>query len=369
MRQNPVNLEDLNQIANERLDFNAKNYYQSGADGEQTLHENCNSFDRLRIRPRVLLGVSKVNTETKVCGQNIKIPICIAPSAMQKMAHSDGEIGVAKAVASFGTSMGVSTFSTTSYEDISAAAPNAVLLMQLYVYKDKELSKWLIQRAEKAGYKAILFTVDAPKLGQRIADVRHKFKLPDHLQLANLKGYDGHQISSENSSGLMEYVNKQIDPSINWDSIKWIQSITSLPIFLKGILTKEDAIESLKYDIQGIIVSNHGGRQLDGCPATIEALPEIVKAVNGKIDVYLDGGIRRGTDIFKALALGAKAVFIGRPALWGLAYNGEDGVKTVLQILKDELERAMILAGCSSLEDIKPCMVVHESYYWSNSKL
>ena len=173
-------------------------------------------------------------------------------------------------MASFGTCMGVSTFSTTSYEDISAAAPNALLLMQLYIYKDKELSKWLIKRAEKAGYKAILFTVDAPKLGQRVADVRHKFKLPAHLDLANLKGYAGHKISSQNSSGLMEYVNKQIDPSINWDTIKWIQSITTLPIFLKGILTKEDAVEALKYEVQGIIVSNHGGRQLDGCPATVQ---------------------------------------------------------------------------------------------------
>ncbi|XP_057315504.1 uncharacterized protein LOC130656629 isoform X2 [Hydractinia symbiolongicarpus] len=362
--EKPVCVADIEAIARKNLTRNALNYYVSGADGEQTLSENCKAFDRLRIRPRLLRGLNQVDMTCHTQNKQFKIPICIAPSAMQKMAHPIGEIGTALAAESFGTCMGVSTLSTTSYEEIAKAAPNCHLWMQLYVYKKKQLSVDLIRRAEKAGFTAIVLTVDTPELGKRLADERHKFSLPSDLELANFKGVPGiSDVSSKGGSGLMAYCSKNMERALGWDDVDWLRTVTKLPILLKGILTREDALEALKHDVQGIIVSNHGGRQLDGVPSTIEALPEVVQAVDGKMEVYLDGGIRKGTDVFKALALGAKAVFIGRPALYGLSYNGEKGVKKVLELLQEELEKAMLLAGCASLADITPDMVVHESYY------
>ena len=360
--ESPIIISDLEKIAHKNLPQNALNYYSSGADGQQTLTENK---ARLRIRPHMLRGISTVDTSVEFLGRKLRSPIFIAPTAMQKMAHADGELGTARAAREFETCMGLSTLSTCSYEEVAEAAPDLLLVMQLYVYKNRDLSLALIRRAEKAGFKAIMLTVDTPVLGQRIADVRHKFALPQGLTLANYSDVEElGEVNDADSSGLMSYVAKNIEPALSPDVVRWLKSLTDLPIFLKGILSGEDAKQALGLGIDGIIVSNHGGRQLDCVPSTIEALPEVVAAVDGAVDVYLDGGIRRGTDVFKALALGAKAVFIGRPVLWGLAYNGGDGVKTALKILQDELERAMLLSGCATIDEIVPSMVVHESYYW-----
>jgi len=358
----PVCVEDIQKLCH--FEDNARRYYMSGADSEQTLSENVQAFRRLRIRPRMLQGIEEVNTKTTILGEEIAFPVCVAPTAFQCMAHQDGEKGTVRAATAHGTCMCVSTLSTTSYQDIRNASPGALLWMQMYVYNDKSLTLSILRNAEKAGYKALVLTVDTPILGLRREDVRHKFKLPSHLKVANLEGIENlTDVESSDGSGLMAYCAKNIASNLSWNSVDWLRSHTKLPIILKGILTREDALECLNHDVQGIVVSNHGGRQLDSVPATIEALPEIIEAVNGKLEVYLDCGVRTGSDVFKALALGAKAVFVGRPVLWGLGYKGEEGVSMVLDFLKTEFKRTMHLAGCQSVRNITKSMVVHETHY------
>ncbi|XP_065057784.1 2-Hydroxyacid oxidase 1-like [Rhopilema esculentum] len=366
MNSQPICIKDLEDFALKALPKNAYGYYASGADDEQTLRDNTNAFKRLRLRPNILRDVSSVDTSTTVLDQKIDFPICIAPTAMQRMAHPDGELATAKAAKAFDTCMMLSSWATTSIEDVANAAPGGLRWFQLYIYKDRNIVLDLVRRAEKCGYKAIAVTVDTPILGQRLEDVRNKFALPSHFSLANYKQDDEHSdgVKSDKDSGLAAYVKSLIDPSLNWKDIEWLKKQTSLPILVKGVLTKEAALEALEHNVDGIIVSNHGARQLDGVTSTIDALPEVIEAVNGKVEVYLDGGIRQGTDAFKALALGAKAVFIGRPVLWGLTYGGEVGVKKVLEILKNEFERCLTLTGCRSVSEIKKSMVAHESRYY-----
>ncbi|XP_057315505.1 uncharacterized protein LOC130656630 [Hydractinia symbiolongicarpus] len=359
--KDPVCLADVERIASKQMTENAWNYYASGSDNEQTMNENSNTFTRYRIRPCLLRGINKVDTTCVIQDQKISMPICVAPTAMQKLAHPDGERGTAAAVETFGSCMAVSTFSTINYEELVATSPNAIYWMQLYVYKDRDFTISLIRRAEKAGFKAIAMTIDTPCVGYRRVQEKNNFVLPKGMDLAVLRDIPGYSKSS--NVGKIDYCNIQLKKALSWEDVDWLKTVTKLPIILKGILTREDALEAIKHNVQGIIVSNHGGRQLDGVSSTIEALSDVVQAVGGKMEVYLDGGIRTGTDVFKALVLGAKAVFIGRPALYGLAYNGEAGVKKVLQLLKNEFERTMLLAGCRSLTDITPNMVVHESYY------
>lgn len=223
------------------------------------------------------------------------------------------------------------------------------------MFKDRKLTRDLVYRAEQAGYKAIVLTVDTPMLGHREPDVRNHFSLPKHLELANFAhvgGEHAHGVSSLKDSGLAQYVSNLFDLTLNWDDVKWLKTITKLPIVIKGVLTGEDAKLAVDMGCEAILVSNHGARQLDGVSSTIEALPEIITAVGGRAEVYMDGGVRRGTDVFKALALGARAVFIGRPVLWGLSHSGEDGVLSVLRILNEELKHAMLFAGTKSLADI-----------------
>ncbi|NXR66007.1 HAOX1 oxidase, partial [Rhadina sibilatrix] len=258
-----------------------------------------------------------------------------------------------------GTGMMLSSWATSSIEEVAEAAPAGLRWLQLYVYKDREVTESLVRRAERAGYRGIFVTVDTPYLGRRVADVRNKFQLPPHLRLKNFSSSDLAFSSGKDfgeNSGLAVYVAEAIDATVNWEDIKWLRGLTSLPIVLKGILRADDAKEAVKIGVNGILVSNHGARQLDGVPATvstdIDVLPEIVEAVEGKVEVFLDGGVRKGTDVLKALALGAKAVFIGRPVLWGLAYQGEEGAKEVLQMLKEEFRLAMALTGCRRVEEI-----------------
>lgn len=356
-------IDDFERLANSKLPKNWLDYYNSGACGQTTLALNKSAFLRLRIKPRMLRDVSHLDTSTTILGKKIPIPIGVSPTAMQRLACPEGEIANVKAVASIGSIYILSTLSTTSIEDVGATAPNAIKWYQLYIYKDRDITRQLVSRAEKMGFQAIVLTVDASVFGKRYADNKNKFSLPPHLELANLKGLSKTGFQANSGSGLQNYVNSLFDSSLTWEDVKWLQSITKLPVILKGILTAEDAQLAVNLGIPGIIVSNHGGRQLDTCPASIEALPEIVKAAGDKCEVYLDGGIRYGTDIFKAIALGAKMVFVGRPAVWGLSCAGEEGVKKVLQILIEEFGQSMALSGCTRIADIKKEMIVHENFY------
>ncbi|XP_028842781.1 2-Hydroxyacid oxidase 1 [Denticeps clupeoides] len=355
MSDRPVCVADFELLAKRALPKSVFDYYFSGADEQETLSDNEAAFSRWRFYPRVLRDVSKVDMTTTVLGQPLSMPICVAPTAMQRMAHPDGEVATIRACGTAGTGMMLSSWATSTIEEVAEAAPDTVRWMQLYIYKDRALTQQLVRRAENAGYKGIFVTVDTPYLGKRRNDVRNRFKLPPHLRMSNFTSPDLAFSSEEGygeDSGLAVYVAQAIDPTLKWEDIAWLKKITKLPVVVKGVLRAEDAVEALKYGVDGILVSNHGGRQLDGVPPTIDALPEIVEAVGGRAEVFMDGGIRTGTDVLKALALGAKAVFVGRPALWGLAYGGREGVGEVLQLLREELHLALALTGCRSLKEV-----------------
>nr|CAB3251764.1 hydroxyacid oxidase 1-like [Phallusia mammillata] len=365
----PICVNDFEPWAKNKLTKNAWDYYCSGATEEQTLQDNCAAFKRYRLRPYVLNDVSQVDTSSSVLGDTIEFPVCIASTAMNKLAHEGGEIAAAKAASSLGSGFMQSTVSTTSIEDIAEATPGSLKWMQLYIFKTREVTKNIVQRAEKCGYKALFVTVDTPILGRRYDDVRNHLQLPSHLKLANFQSQKMSKgIQGVDGSGIEEFATKYIDPALQWKDILWLKSISKLPVVLKGIITAEMAQKAVEHKVDGIVVSNHGARQLDGVPATIDALPEIVKAVNGKCDVFLDGGVRTGTDVLKAVAMGAKAVFVGRPVLWGLAYDGENGVKSVLSILRDEFKMSMQLMGCRSVKELQEGknLVVPQTFYPSN---
>lgn len=358
MTSEPVNLFDFEALARERLPSTAYDYYSSGANDEITLRENHAAYDRLRLRYRVLIDVSQRDLGTTVLGERVSMPILIAPTAFHRMAHPDGEPGTARAAGRAKTLMVLSTLSNTSVEEVAAAATSP-WWFQLYVYRDREATRTLVQRVEGAGSKALVLTVDAPLLGRRERDVRNRFQLPPGLSIENLAGAGKADLpSGVADSGLAAYFAALLDPSLTWADVDWLRSITSLPIVIKGIVRGDDADRAMQHGAAAVIVSNHGGRQLDTAPATIEVLAEVVEGVRGRGEVYVDGGIRRGTDAFKALALGAQAVLIGRPVLWGLAAGGEDGVYQVLELLRAELDLAMALAGAPTLRDIMRDLVV-----------
>ncbi|KAJ1962532.1 Hydroxyacid oxidase 2 [Dispira parvispora] len=361
----PACIDDFEHLAKARLPKAAWDYYASGANDMETLQDNCEAFRRYRVRPRVLRDVSRIDTASDFLGFPASCPIGIAPSAMQCMAHPDGERATSQAVAQFQSCMILSTYSTTPLEEV-VKPTNASYWFQLYLYQNRPVSADLIRRAERAGYRALVLTVDTPQVGRRLPDARNVFKLPKPWRLANFPKEFQILTASEraaagrvNQGEMDELTNESLgnrsDTTLTWvECIPWLRQVTSLPIILKGILTQEDALLAVKHGCDGIIVSNHGGRQLDSVSASIDALPEVVAAVKGRLEVYVDGGIRRGSDVFKALALGAKGVFIGRPALWGLGYNGQQGVEEVLKILHDELRLTMALAGCRSIAEINP---------------
>ncbi|XP_038998101.1 (S)-2-hydroxy-acid oxidase GLO1-like isoform X2 [Hibiscus syriacus] len=303
------------------------------------------------FRPRILIDVSKIDLTTTVLGFKISIPIMIAPTARQKMAHPEGEYATARAASAAGTIMILSSRATSSVEEVASTGPG-IRFFQLYVYKERNVVAQLVKRAERAGFKAIALTVDNPRLGRREADIKNRFTLPPFLTLKNFEGLDLGKMDKADDSGLASYVAGQVDPTLSWKVVKWLQTITSLPILVKGVLTAEDARIAVQAGAAGIIVSNHGARQLDYVPATITALEEVVKAAQGRVPVFLDGGVRRGTDVFKALALGASGVFIGRPVVFSLAAEGEAGVSKVLSMLREEFELTMALIGCRSLKEI-----------------
>mmetsp|Transcript_18759 Transcript_18759/g.46084 ORF Transcript_18759/g.46084 Transcript_18759/m.46084 type:complete len:385 (+) Transcript_18759:85-1239(+) len=359
----PVNVYEYHAIAKAKLPKMIYDYYASGADDQQTLEDNENGYRRLRFRPRTLVDVSAHDLTTNVFGIKISFPLIVAPTAMQRMAHPEGELATSRAVAKAGTIMTLSSWSTTSLEDVAAAAPGAPRWFQLYVYKDREKTAQLVKRAEAAGYSAIALTVDTPRLGRREADIKNQFQLPDHLTMANFAtGDNQNTMGASGGSGLAAYVASLIDRSLSWKDVAWLKSITKMGIVVKGVVTAEDARIALDVGCAGILVSNHGARQLDGVVSTIDALEEVVQAVNGRIPVFVDSGVRRGTDIVKALALGATAVCVGRPIVWGLATNGQEGVEHVLSMLKAEFELAMSLCGAVKVSDVKRNMVVRDTF-------
>ncbi|XP_054740491.1 uncharacterized protein LOC129246022 [Anastrepha obliqua] len=360
-----VCVDDFEQKAHSVLEKSALDYYRSGAGEQYTLHLNREAFRRIRIRPRCLRDVSRINTSCSILGIDLKWPLGIAPTAMQKLAHPEGEGGSARAAGNAGSIYILSTLSTMSIEDVATAAPNTNKWFQLYVYRDRSLTEQMVRRAEKSNFKAIVLTIDAPVFGQRRSDIRNKFSLPPHLSLGNFKGIkaDGVHSDDGSTSGINAYVSKQFDPTLTWKDVEWLVKLTRLPVIVKGVLTREDAVLAREFGCAGIIVSNHGARQIDTVPASIEALPEVVKAVGNDLVVMLDGGVSNANDIFKALALGAKMVFVGRAALWGLACGGQKGVEELLGVLRKDLEVTLALAGCQKLLDITADMVAHESTY------
>jgi isopentenyl diphosphate isomerase/L-lactate dehydrogenase-like FMN-dependent dehydrogenase len=352
-----VSVFDYETAAQATLAKVAYDYYASGANDEITLHENHAAYERIQLKPRVLLDTSKRDLTTTVLGQKVSMPILVAPTAFHCMANSAGEVATARAAGSADTIMMLSTLATCSIEEVMSDA-TAPVWFQLYVYKDREATLSLVQRAEAAGCKAIALTVDAQIWGRRERDIKNRFRLPKGLSIKNLMPAGREQFPKETAeSGLAAYVSWQFDPTLKWKDVSWLCAKSKIPVLLKGILHPEDALLAIDYGAAGVIVSNHGARQLDTVPATIEALPSIVEAVDGKIEVLVDGGIRRGTDVFKAIALGAKAVGVGRPIIWGLAVDGEQGAKRVLDILRKDFELTMRLCGCSSVQEIKKAFV------------
>ncbi|KAI4298290.1 hypothetical protein L6164_031867 [Bauhinia variegata] len=354
-----TNVAEFEEIAKKKLPKMVYDYYASGAEDQWTLKENRNAFSRILFRPRILVDVSKIDITTNVLGFKIAMPIMIAPTAMQKMAHPEGENATARAASAAGTIMALTTLTTSSIEEVASTGPG-IRFFSVHMFKDRNVAAQLVRRAERAGFKAIVLTVDAPILGHREADIKNRFTLPPHLTLKNFEDVHLGKIDETNDSGLASYVAGQMDRSLSWKDVKWLQTITSLPILLKGVITAEDTRIAIQSGASGIIVSNHGARQLDYVPATITALEEVVKAAQGKVPVFMDGGIRRGTDVFKALALGASAVFIGRPVVFALAAAGEAGVRKVLDMLRDEFELTMALNGCRSLREITRDHIVTE---------
>jgi 4-hydroxymandelate oxidase len=357
-RPTPINVFDFEAIARERMTASAYDYYAGGADDEVTLAENVDAFRRIAIRPRVLAGTGQVSTSTELFGTPLALPVGLAPTAFNKLGHPEGELAAVRAAGTAGTFMCCSTISSTSLEEVAAAATGP-LWFQLYVYRDREVTRDLVRRAEAAGCRALVLTVDTPRLGRRERNIRRPFNLPDGVAISNLERYGTPDaLRWAGSSSFTDYVHRLMDDGLTWEAVDWLRSITSLPIVIKGILAPADATLAIEHGASGIIVSNHGGRQLDGAIATITALPAIAQAVNGRVPILLDGGVRRGTDVLKAIALGASAVLIGRAYLWGLAANGQSGVLRVLDMLRSELELAMALSGCRTTAEIKPELCV-----------
>jgi isopentenyl diphosphate isomerase/L-lactate dehydrogenase-like FMN-dependent dehydrogenase len=331
-----INLFAYEALAQARLDPATWAYYAGGSDDEVTLRENRAAFERLRLRPRVLVDVGRCDLCTTVLGTPVNLPVLVAPTAFHALAHPDGERATAAAAGRAGTVMVASSSATCSLEEIAQAACGP-LWFQLYVF-NRPSAEELVRRAADAGYGALVLTVDSPRWGHKERAVRSGFRTP-------LKANVSDQAAARDTL------------AVSWRDLAWLRSLSSLPLLLKGILTAEDALLAVEHGVAGIIVSNHGGRQLDGVSAAIEVLPEVVEAVQGRCEVYMDGGIRRGTDVLKALALGARAVLLGRPVLWGLAVAGAQGAYQVLEILRTELELALALAGQPAVAQVDRSLV------------
>jgi isopentenyl diphosphate isomerase/L-lactate dehydrogenase-like FMN-dependent dehydrogenase len=346
-----LSVADYERLAEERLEPGPWAYLAGGSGDEWTLRENRAAFARWTFRPRVLCDVSEISTATTVLGTRIELPVVVAPVAYQQLYNPDGECATARGAAAAGTGIAVSTFSTRSHEEIATAAPGIVQWCQLYVFQDRGATRDHLAEAAATGCNAVVLTVDTPRLAQRERDLRVGFEIPSDLPLPYARTTIGD--APQNPADQFAL----LDASVSWRDLEWIASQSQLPVVLKGVVTAEDAQLAVEHGAAAVVVSNHGGRQLDGVPATLDALPEVAEAIAGRAEVYLDGGIRRGTDVAKALALGARTVLAGRAPVFGLAAAGEEGVRHVLELLRDELTLALCLLGCTSPDELTPAHV------------
>jgi 4-hydroxymandelate oxidase len=355
-----LNIADYASVAHSKLRRDVLDYYEGGALDEITLRENTAGWERVKLHYRVLAGVGTRDMRTTVLGQPISMPVCVAPTAFHRLACEEGEIAAAKAAKTAGTLFILSSLSNTPMEKVFAEA-GTPRWFQLYIYKDRGITRELVQRAEAAGAEAIVLTVDAPGLGTRERDMRNRFRLPDGLSVANLAPLGKGDMPNVEGSGLAAYVRDNFKPDLGFEDLDWLCGCTRLPVVVKGVCRGDDARHAAEHGAKAVVVSNHGGRQLDTAPATCEVLPRVVQAVGDRCEIYVDGGIRRGSDVIKAIALGARAVLIGRPILWGLSVGAEGGAAKVLALLRSELDEAMLLCGCTRIEDIGPWLLEPEN--------
>ncbi len=343
MSQQPICLRDLETLVAERLDAGPLGYFAGGAGDERTLADNEAAFARRQLLPRVLVDVSAVSTATSVLGTEISMPVLVAPVALQRMAHPDGEPGMARAAAGAGTLMCVSTLATATAREVADAAPGAPRWFQLYVLRDRGVTHALVDEAVDCGYQALVVTVDAPRAGRRERDLRTGFAVPPGIDMPGVSAAAGHSVGMTPADFF-----SLVDASLTFKDLEALVEAVDLPVLVKGIHTAADARLAIQHGAAGIVVSNHGGRQLDGVPAGIDLLEDVVQEVSGDVEVFVDGGVRRGTDVLVALALGARAVLVGRPLLWGLAFDGEAGARWVLDTLRAELELGLMLLGAAT---------------------
>ena len=373
-----LTIDDLRRIARRRLPRAVFDFVEGGAGDERTVARNRAAFERLLFQPRVLVDVAKREQATVVLGERVATPVLVSPTGMAGLCWPRGELAAARAAHEAGTIYTLSTHSSCSIEEVATGAPGP-LWFQLYVWQNRDLTRSFVERARAAGYRALLLTVDVPIISRRERDLRNGFTVPPRLTVRNVvdtvrrvgwmrRVLFGPRLTLANLVGapgaprtdivtLAGVAHRQVDPSIAWADLAWFRSVWSGPLLLKGVLTAADARRAAEHGVDGLVVSNHGGRQLDGALATIEALPEIVDAVGHRMEVLLDGGVRRGADVVRALALGARAVMIGRPYLYGLGAGGSDGVRRALEILKSEVDHALALVGVPRVGDLDRSVV------------
>ncbi len=344
----PLRLCDFEPLAQARLAPEVYDYYAGGAGDELTLRANRAAWERRTLRYHVLAGHAQPRLQTRVLGQDLRLPALVAPMALQGLAHAEGEVATARAAHAAGTIFVHSTLASASLDDVTRAAPGSVWF-QLYILRSRRLTEALVARAEAAGCRALVLTADAPRLGGRERDLRHGFRLPAARALRHLLPEALWPLAEELGAGSFEDL---LLPSLGWADLAWLRARSALPLVLKGVVRGDDAARAVELGVDAVVVSNHGGRQLDGAPATADVLGEVVDAVGGRAEVLVDGGLRRGVDVVKALALGARAALVGRPVLWGLATEGERGVARVLTLLRDELDLALSLCGAASTQDV-----------------
>ena len=344
-----LTLDDAERLAQASLPADAWGYIAGGAGDERTLRWNREAFSRHRLRYRVLIDVSDVSTETTVLGTPVSMPVLVAPMAFQRVAHEEHELATARGAAAAGTLMCLSTVATATPADVAEAAPGAPRWLQIYVFKERAVSEEVIEQALESGFTALVLTADLPVVGVRDRELRAGFDTPEVHVPAMVAA---RARMGDEGAGL-----ELLDAGVEWRYVTELRERYGVPVIVKGLVTAEDARLACEHGASGVVVSNHGGRQLDGAIASLEALPEVVEAVDGRAEVYLDGGVRRGTDVVTALAIGAQAVFVGRPVLYGLAFGGARGVRQVLDILRDETENALALLGCRSPSEVTPAHV------------